>query len=50
VAVATYEWEMDYEQGGRLHREVGTDLFVFERKGETWLAVWRAVTFSPKAE
>jgi hypothetical protein len=48
VAVATYEWEMDYEQGGGLHREAGTDLFVFERQGEEWLAVWRAVTFSPK--
>jgi uncharacterized protein (TIGR02246 family) len=50
VAVATYEWEMDYEQGGRRHREVGTDLFVFQRQGQTWLAVWRAVTFAPKAE
>jgi ketosteroid isomerase-like protein len=49
VAVATYAWEMDYEQGGRLHREVGTDLFVFERQGEEWRAVWRAVTFSPAA-
>jgi hypothetical protein len=50
VAVATYAWEMDYEQGGRLHRETGTDLFVFERQGERWLAVWRFVTFSPKSE
>jgi ketosteroid isomerase-like protein len=50
VAVATYAWEMDYEQGGRLHREKGTDLFVFERAGERWLAVWRAVTFSPVPE
>ena len=49
VAVATYAWEMDYEQGGRLHREVGTDLFVFERQDEGWRAVWRAVTFSPAA-
>jgi ketosteroid isomerase-like protein len=50
TAVATYEWEMDFEHGGRLHREAGTDLFVFERQGEKWLAVWRAVTFSPRAE
>jgi uncharacterized protein (TIGR02246 family) len=49
VAVATYAWEMDYEQGGRLQREAGTDLFVFERQGEGWRAVWRAVTFSPAA-
>jgi hypothetical protein len=40
---------MDYEQGGRLHREVGTDLFVFKHLDGKWLAVWRAVTFSPKS-
>jgi hypothetical protein len=50
VAVATYAWEMDYEQGGNLHREAGTDLFVFERQGGQWLAVWRAIAFAPKAE
>jgi hypothetical protein len=50
VAVACYAWEMEFEQGGRLHREVGTDQYVFERRGEAWLAVWRAVTFSPAAE
>jgi uncharacterized protein (TIGR02246 family) len=50
TAVATYGWEMDYEQGGQLHREAGTDLFVFARQGDAWLAVWRAVTFGPKAE
>jgi hypothetical protein len=49
VAVATYTWEMDYEQGGRQPREVGTDLYLFERWGESWRAVWRAVTFSLKA-
>jgi ketosteroid isomerase-like protein len=47
VAVVTYTWEMDYEQGGRRSRETGTDLFVLRREGEQWLAVWRAVTFSP---
>ena len=47
VAVVTYGWEMDYEQGGRRSREVGTDLFVLRRQGERWLAVWRAVTFGP---
>jgi hypothetical protein len=46
VAVATYAWDMDYEQSGRFHREAGTDLFVFEHRGGEWLAVWRAVTFS----
>ena len=50
TAVATYSWEIDYEQGGRLNRERGTDLFVFERHGEQWLAVWRAITFSPRGD
>jgi hypothetical protein len=36
-AVATYDWEMDYEQGGKLHREVGTDLFVLEKHARGWL-------------
>lgn len=45
VAVATYSWEMDYEQTGKRSREAGTDLFVLRRHGESWRAVWRAVTF-----
>jgi ketosteroid isomerase-like protein len=47
VAVATFAWEMEYEQGGRRSRERGTDLFVFRREGGGWQAVWRAVTFEP---
>jgi hypothetical protein len=49
TAIATYEWEMEFLQTGALHREMGTDLFVFERQGEEWLAVWRAVNFAAKA-
>ena len=47
VAVATYEWEMEYEQNGKRSRERGTDLFVFQKQGNGWQAVWRAVTFAP---
>jgi hypothetical protein len=47
VAVATFAWEMEYEQGGRRSRERGTDLFVFRRDGDGWQAVWRAVSFEP---
>lgn len=47
VAVATFAWEMEYEQGGRRSRETGTDLFVLRREGEAWQAVWRAVAFDP---
>jgi ketosteroid isomerase-like protein len=50
VAVVTYRWEMDYEQGGRRSREAGTDLFILRRDGERWLAVWRAVTFGPASD
>jgi ketosteroid isomerase-like protein len=47
VAVATFAWEMEYEQGGRRSRERGTDLFVFRQERDGWQAVWRAVTFEP---
>jgi ketosteroid isomerase-like protein len=50
VAVVTYGWEMDYEQGGQRSREVGTDLFVLRQEGGRWQAVWRAVTFAPAAD
>lgn len=47
VAVATFGWEMEYEQGGRRSRERGTDLFVLRHEGGAWRAVWRAITFEP---
>ena len=45
VAVASFAWEMDYEQAGKRSRERGKDLFVLRREGDEWLAVWRAVSF-----
>jgi ketosteroid isomerase-like protein len=50
VAVATFGWEMEYEQGGRRSRERGTDLFVLRQEGDGWRAVWRAVTFEPAGD
>jgi hypothetical protein len=47
VAIATYAWEMDYEQAGRRSRDRGTDLFVLRQEDSLWRAVWRAVTFEP---
>jgi ketosteroid isomerase-like protein len=47
VAVVTFSWEMEYEQGGKRSRESGTDLFVLRQTGERWQAVWRAVNFAP---
>jgi hypothetical protein len=45
IAVATFAWEMEYEQSGRRSHERGTDLFVLRKEGGAWRAVWRAVTF-----
>jgi Domain of unknown function (DUF4440) len=47
VAVATFGWEMEYEQAGQRSRERGTDLFVLRCEDGVWRAVWRAVTFEP---
>jgi ketosteroid isomerase-like protein len=47
VAIATYGWEMEYEQAGRRSRDRGTDLFVLRQEDGLWRAVWRAVTFEP---
>jgi uncharacterized protein (TIGR02246 family) len=49
TAIATYDWEMAYEMNGRAGREVGTDLFVFGRENDRWVAIWRAIHFGPKA-
>lgn len=47
VAIVTFDWEMEYEQGGRRSRAAGSDLFVLRPVDEGWRAVWRAVTFAP---
>jgi uncharacterized protein (TIGR02246 family) len=41
TAVVTYRFEIAYTMGGQPHRDVGRDLFVLERTGDRWLAVWR---------
>jgi Domain of unknown function (DUF4440) len=46
AAVATYSWEMEYEQNGNRSRETGSDLFVFQKNGTRWEAIWRSVMFS----
>lgn len=43
TAVVHFEYEMVYELSGEQHRATGRDLWVFQRQGETWLAVWRAM-------
>jgi hypothetical protein len=50
VAVAQYPFEMVYERDGGQWRSKGWDVWVFERRGEKWIAVWRtmqAITEEP---
>ena len=42
-AVASFAFSMVYEQGGARFRSTGRDLWIFEREGEEWLAVWRTM-------
>lgn len=41
TAVATYE--MVYERSGKRNRSTGRDLWVFQKEGGVWMAVWRTM-------
>ena len=43
VAVVTFRYEMIYERSGERYRSTGRDLWVFDKEGEKWIAVWRAM-------
>jgi hypothetical protein len=43
TAVASFAWEMVYRREGRAWKATGRDLWVFARRGEEWLAVWRTM-------
>jgi hypothetical protein len=43
TATAQYKWTMTYALGGQEYTERGHDLFVFSRRENKWLAVWRAL-------
>ena len=43
MATAQYRWTMTYILNGTEYTERGHDLFVLTRRGEKWLAVWRAL-------
>jgi hypothetical protein len=47
TAVATYRFEIDYELDGKAVHETGHDLFVFDRFGTRWRAVWRLLLPDP---
>jgi hypothetical protein len=42
-AVASFRFEMVYERGTYRATSAGRDLWVFERRNGTWLAVWRTM-------
>jgi len=43
TATAQYKWTMTYVLNEQEYTERGHDLFVFARRGNKWLAVWRAL-------
>jgi hypothetical protein len=45
TAVAGFDWSMTWVQNGETDRGSGQDLFVFERRGDRWLAVLRVMLF-----
>jgi hypothetical protein len=43
TATAQYKWSMTYVLNGQEYTEQGHDVFVFARRDNKWLAVWRAL-------
>jgi Domain of unknown function (DUF4440) len=43
TATAQYKWAMTYALAGQEYTEQGRDIFVFTRRNNKWLAVWRAM-------
>jgi hypothetical protein len=43
TAIVTYTYDMVYERSSARYRATGRDLWVFERHGDSCVAVWRAM-------
>jgi hypothetical protein len=43
TAVVSFRYEMVYERSDERYRTWGRDLWVFERRGSGWVAVWRTM-------
>lgn len=43
TAVITFRYDMLYERSGDRYRANGRDLWVFQKHGGAWIAVWRAM-------
>jgi hypothetical protein len=43
TAVISFNFAMDYERAGKRYHSTGRDLWVFEGKADSWIAVWRTM-------
>jgi uncharacterized protein (TIGR02246 family) len=43
TAVVSFAYEMTYELSGGRYRATGRDMWVFENRDRSWLAVWRTM-------
>ncbi len=43
TAVVTFRYDMVYERSGEQYQASGRDLWVFQSKGNAWIAVWRTM-------
>lgn len=43
TAVVTFRYDMVYERSGARFRSTGWDLWVFQDRGNAWIAVWRTM-------
>ena len=43
TAVVTFRYEMVYERSGKRNRSTGRDLWIFQKQGSKWIAVWRTM-------
>jgi ketosteroid isomerase-like protein len=43
TAVVNFRYDMVYERSGKRYRSTGRDLWVFQKQGGAWIAVWRTM-------
>ena len=43
TSVVTFAYEMVYARAGERYRATGRDIWVFQREGARWIAVWRTM-------
>jgi ketosteroid isomerase-like protein len=43
TAVVTFRYDMIYDRSGERYSSAGRDLWVFQKQGSGWIAVWRTM-------